>query len=79
MSTPQDLALRDAVRGIDLFKKVNVPVLGVVQNMSTFVCSNCGVHHDIFGVDGRRSIFLIASVSITKHQQVQGANVQSSA
>lgn len=53
MSTPQDLALRDAVRGVDLFKKVNVPILGMIQNMSTFVCTNCGHEHDIFGLDGK--------------------------
>ena len=52
VSTPQDLALRDAVRGIDLFKKVNVPILGMIQNMSTFTCTNCGHDHDIFGLDG---------------------------
>ncbi|KAK3624159.1 hypothetical protein LTR56_021192 [Elasticomyces elasticus] len=55
VSTPQDLALRDAVRGVDLFKKVNVPILGMVQNMSTFTCTNCGHHHDIFGLDGVRT------------------------
>ncbi|KAK3115522.1 hypothetical protein LTR53_005058 [Teratosphaeriaceae sp. CCFEE 6253] len=54
VSTPQDLALRDALRGVDLFKKVNLPVLGMVQNMSTFTCTNCGHHHDIFGIDGVR-------------------------
>jgi ATP-binding protein involved in chromosome partitioning len=53
VSTPQDLALRDAVRGVDLFKRVNVPILGMVQNMSTFVCVNCGHEHDIFGLDGK--------------------------
>jgi ATP-binding protein involved in chromosome partitioning len=52
VSTPQDLALRDVVRGVDLFRKVNVPILGVIQNMSTFVCTNCGHKHDIFGLDG---------------------------
>ncbi len=52
VSTPQDLALRDVVRGVDLFRKVNVPILGVIQNMSTFVCTNCGHEHDIFGLDG---------------------------
>lgn len=52
VSTPQDLALRDAVRGVDLFKKVDVPILGMVQNMSTFVCTQCGHEHDIFGLDG---------------------------
>ncbi|KAK4549329.1 hypothetical protein LTR36_006326 [Oleoguttula mirabilis] len=54
VSTPQDLALRDAVRGIDLFKKVNVPILGMIQNMSTFTCTSCGHNHDIFGLDGAR-------------------------
>ena len=52
VSTPQDLALRDAVRGIDFFKKVDVPILGMVQNMSTFTCTTCGHNHDIFGLDG---------------------------
>ena len=46
--------MRDAVRGVDLFKKVNVPILGIIQNMSTFVCTNCGHTHDIFGLDGAR-------------------------
>lgn len=54
MSTPQNLALRDAIRGIDLFKKVNVPILGMIQNMSTFTCTNCGHNHDIFGLDGMK-------------------------
>lgn len=54
VSTPQDLALRDAVRGVDLFKKVGVPILGMVQNMRTFICTNCGHEHDIFGLDGAR-------------------------
>ena len=52
MSTPQDLALRDAVRGVEMFKKTKVPILGMVQNMSTFTCTNCGHNHDIFGLDG---------------------------
>lgn len=52
VSTPQDLALRDAVRGIEMFRKVDVPILGVVQNMSSFVCGECGTSHDIFGLDG---------------------------
>ena len=52
VSTPQDLALRDAVRGVAMFEKVNVPILGMVQNMSTFTCTNCGHNHDIFGLDG---------------------------
>ncbi|KAK4507936.1 hypothetical protein PRZ48_001671 [Zasmidium cellare] len=54
VSTPQDLALRDAVRGVEMFRKVNVPILGMVQNMSTFTCVNCGHNHDIFGLDGAK-------------------------
>ena len=42
VSTPQDLALIDARRGLAMFKKVNVPVLGIVENMSYFLCPNCG-------------------------------------
>ena len=55
VSTPQDLALIDARRGIAMFKRVNVPVLGIVENMSTFICPNCGTRHDIFGHGGARS------------------------
>ena len=54
VSTPQDLALIDARRGIAMFKRVNVPVLGIVENMSTFICPNCGTRHDIFGHGGAR-------------------------
>jgi ATP-binding protein involved in chromosome partitioning len=52
VSTPQDLALIDARRGIAMFNRVNVPVLGVVENMSYFVCPKCGERHDIFGHGG---------------------------
>jgi ATP-binding protein involved in chromosome partitioning len=54
VSTPQDLALIDARRGIAMFKRVNVPVLGIVENMSMFICPNCGTRHDIFGHGGAR-------------------------
>lgn len=49
ISTPQDLSLKDAVKGIELFKKVDVPLLGLVSNMSGFKCPGCGGVHDIFG------------------------------
>jgi len=55
VSTPQDLALIDARKGLKMFKRVEVPVLGIVENMSYFVCSNCGTRHDIFGHGGARS------------------------
>jgi ATP-binding protein involved in chromosome partitioning len=54
VSTPQDLALIDARRGIAMFRRVNVPVLGIVENMSTFICPQCGSRSDIFGHGGAR-------------------------
>jgi ATP-binding protein involved in chromosome partitioning len=54
ISTPQDLSLIDARRGLAMFKKVNVPVLGIVENMSYFQCPHCGERSDIFGHGGAR-------------------------
>ncbi|MGH6846694.1 MAG: iron-sulfur cluster carrier protein ApbC [Methylocella sp.] len=54
VSTPQDLALIDARRGIVMFRKVAVPVLGIVENMSYFICPNCGGRSDIFAHGGAR-------------------------
>jgi ATP-binding protein involved in chromosome partitioning len=55
VSTPQDLALIDARKGISMFQKVEVPLLGLVENMSHFICPNCGTSHDIFGHGGARA------------------------
>ena len=52
ITTPQDIALLDARKGLKMFEKVEVPVLGVVENMSIHVCSNCGHEEHIFGKDG---------------------------
>jgi ATP-binding protein involved in chromosome partitioning len=54
VSTPQDLSLIDARRGLAMFTKVNVPVLGIVENMSYFQCPHCGTQSDIFGHGGAR-------------------------
>jgi len=54
VSTPQDLALIDARRGVAMFNRVNVPVLGVVENMSYFLCPSCGTRSDIFSHGGAR-------------------------
>jgi len=54
VSTPQDLALIDARRGVSMFRKVQVPILGVIENMATFVCPNCGHTSHIFGHGGAR-------------------------
>ena len=52
VSTPQDLALIDARKGLNMFRKVDVPVLGIIENMSYFTCSACGERHEIFGHGG---------------------------
>ena len=52
VSTPQDLALIDARKGLKMFKDVDVPILGIIENMSTFVCPHCGESSDIFGNGG---------------------------
>ena len=52
ISTPQDVALTDARKGINMFKKVNVDILGIVENMSYFICDNCNKKHHIFSKDG---------------------------
>jgi len=55
VSTPQDLALIDARKGLNMFRRVDVPVLGIVENMSYFLCPDCGGRHDIFGHGGARA------------------------
>jgi ATP-binding protein involved in chromosome partitioning len=52
--TPQDVALLDAVKAITMFRKVNIDVLGMVENMSFFLCPNCNARHDIFGTGGAK-------------------------
>ncbi len=52
VSTPQDVALIDARKGVDMFRRMNVPILGMIENMSTHVCSNCGHEEHLFGHGG---------------------------
>ena len=54
VSTPQDVALIDARKGINMFNRVEVPVLGIVENMSYFICSKCEERHEIFSNGGAR-------------------------
>lgn len=56
VTTPQDIALLDAKKGVEMFRKVDIPVLGVVENMSTHICSNCGHTEHIFGEGGGERI-----------------------
>ncbi len=58
VTTPQDIALLDAKKGIKMFEKVGVPILGIVENMAAHVCSNCGHIEHIFGVDGGKKMAL---------------------
>lgn len=55
VSTPQDIALIDAVKGVNMFKRVDVPILGIVENMSYYVCPHCGSRADIFGHEGAQT------------------------
>jgi ATP-binding protein involved in chromosome partitioning len=55
VSTPQDIALLDARKGLNMFRKVDVPVLGIIENMSTFICPSCGTQSDIFGHGGAKA------------------------
>ncbi len=56
VTTPQDIALLDARKGLKMFEKVEVPVLGIVENMSIHICSNCGHEEHIFGEGGGESM-----------------------
>jgi ATP-binding protein involved in chromosome partitioning len=52
VTTPQDIALIDARKGLNMFEKVNVPILGIVENMAVYCCPNCGHTEHIFGAEG---------------------------
>ena len=52
VTTPQDIALLDAQKGVEMFRKVDVPVLGVIENMSVHICSSCGHREHVFGEHG---------------------------
>ena len=54
VSTPQDIALIDAVKGINMFKRVNIKILGIIENMSYYICEKCGHRADIFGHEGAK-------------------------
>ncbi|XXQ67628.1 iron-sulfur cluster carrier protein ApbC [Neisseriaceae bacterium B1] len=56
VTTPQDIALIDARKAVDMFQKVNIPIFGVLENMSVHICSNCGHHEAIFGSDGGKQL-----------------------
>ena len=73
VTTPQDIALIDAQRGLGMFEKVNVPVLGIVENMSMHICSECGHEEAIFGSGGgmamaeKNNLELLGSLPLDIH------------
>ncbi len=77
VTTPQDIALLDAKKGIEMFRKVNIPVLGVIENMSIHICSNCAHVEHIFGEGGADKIAkefdtrLLGSLPLSKYIRVQ--------
>lgn len=64
VTTPQDLALLDARKGLEMFRKVQIPVLGIIENMSTHLCSNCGHEESIFGAGGGEKIAAATGVPL---------------
>lgn len=70
VSTPQDIALLDARRGAEMFRKVNIPVLGLVENMSVFCCPNCGHQEHIFGEQGVQKMAQELGECVVQHYLV---------
>lgn len=77
VTTPQDLALLDAKKGVEMFRKVNIPVLGVVENMAVHICSNCGHAEHLFGegggekLAGQYGVDLLASLPLSMAIRMQ--------
>lgn len=78
VSTPQDVALLDAVKGVKMFRKVNVPILGIVENMSYFICPDCGKRTEIFSHGGvareceKHNTILLGEIPIDAEIRVGG-------
>ena len=78
VTTPQDIALLDAKKGIEMFSKVNIPILGVVENMAMHICSQCGHEEAIFGDGGGSNVAeqydvkLLGSLPLDKSIRLQG-------
>ena len=77
VTTPQDIALSDAEKAISMFRQVNIPILGLVENMSFYLCQQCGSKDDIFGTDGglllaeRYHVPVLGQLPLEKHIREQ--------
>ena len=77
ISTPQNVALIDAIKGIKMFNRVNIPVLGIVENMSYFICESCNQRHEIFASGGAKKIAenlkieFLAEIPINKNVRIE--------
>jgi ATP-binding protein involved in chromosome partitioning len=80
VTTPQDIALQDARKGIEMFRKVTIPVLGIVENMSVHICSSCGHSEAVFGEGGGEKVAaeyqtqLLGSLPLDKRIREEGDN-----
>jgi ATP-binding protein involved in chromosome partitioning len=80
VTTPQDLSLIDAAKGVQMFLKVNVPIIGIIENMSYFICPKCGTKTEIFGYGGglkesnRLSVPFLGEIPINPMIRVSGDN-----
>ena len=72
VSTPQDIALLDARKGLNMFRKVDVPVLGIIENMSYYFCPKCGDEAHVFGHGGAKAYRAIAKKIWEKVESIQG-------
>lgn len=75
--TPQTVALADCIKGIDLFKETNVPILGLIENMSSFICDGCEKEHFIFGKDGTKNLAQKLGISLLGQIPIEASLMQS--
>jgi len=76
VSTPQNVALADCLKGIDLFKETNVPILGLIENMSSFICDNCEKEHFIFGKEGGKILAQKLSIPLLGQIPIEASLMQ---
>jgi len=74
--TPQNVALADCIKGIDLFRELNVPILGLIENMSSFICDECKKEHFIFGKDGAKNLAQTLGIPLLGQIPIEAAMME---